>query len=272
MSLPPARLRAATGLALAATVLLTVSGCLAKEPGGAAAPASARPPAERRGPADGASGLTAAEAQAALITVEDLGVPWGPTDGAATWRDGLLKAVADAPGCQRLLDALYSDELWGDGTGSHAVTALDDADEGAQLRYQVASRGPAEVDRTLTWLSGLPQTCGRFTATTTSAGTQDVEVSEIELPQVGDARQGLRITLTGRTATDGSTSEEDGEDGEDTEPSVLTLDIAAVRVGEDTIAVSNGCLGDVSADATGQALELGAERLSQVRKQGRAQA
>ncbi|MFE9608088.1 hypothetical protein [Streptomyces sp. NPDC006012] len=267
MSLPPARLRAASGLACAVAVLLTASGCLAKDPGRAAAPASARPPAKPPAPA-GTSALTAAQAQAALITVDDLGVPWEQTQGAATWRDGLLKAVTDEPDCQRLLEALYTDELLGDATGMHAVTALDDGDEGAQLRYQVATRGPADVDRTLSWLNGLPEKCSEFTAATTAAGTQDVQVSEIDLPQVGDARQGLRITLTGEAATD---SESESE-SEEAESSVLTLDVAAVRVGKDTIVLSNGSLGDVSADATSQALELGAQRLTQVRQDGRVQA
>ncbi|MFL4905717.1 hypothetical protein ACJ6WF_21725 [Streptomyces sp. MMS24-I2-30] len=267
MSLPPARLRAASGLALTVAVLLTTSGCLTGESGRAAAAASTRPPAEPPAPT-GTSALTAAQAQAALITVADLGVPWMQTQGAATWRDGMLKAETDEPDCQRLLEALYTDELLGDATGMHAVTALDDGDEGAQLRYQVATRGPADVERTLSWLNGLPETCGEFTASTTAAGSQDVQVSAIDLPQVGDARQGLRITLTGEAATD-SESEDESEDAEST---TLTLDVAAVRVGEDTIVLSNGSLGDVSADATSQALELGAQRLTQVRKDGRLQA
>ncbi|MGW3954094.1 hypothetical protein ACWEKM_24945 [Streptomyces sp. NPDC004752] len=261
MSLPPARLRAVRGLALAATVLLTVPGCLAAEPERAAGEPGAVPPSAGRRAPDRTPALTAAQARDALITVNDLGVPWGPTEGAATWRDGLLKAVTDMPECQQLMNALYTEDLFGEAPGTtHAVTALDDVDGGSQLRYQVGTHGPASVNRTLAWLHGLPQTCGRFTAETQSAGPQDIEVSEIELPQVGDARQGLRITLTGETAT------------EDEEASALSLEVAAVRVGEDAIVVTNGALGEVSEDTTDQALELGTRRLTQVREQGRARA
>ena len=34
-------------------------------------------------------------AQAALVTDADLGEPWTPTQGVATWHDGVLKAKAD---------------------------------------------------------------------------------------------------------------------------------------------------------------------------------
>ncbi|MEU6604054.1 hypothetical protein ABZ922_03100 [Streptomyces shenzhenensis] len=260
MSLPPARLRAVRGLALTATVLLTVSGCLTREPERAAAEPGAVPPSTEHRTPDRTPALTAAQAQDALITEADLGVPWGPTEGTATWRDGLLKAATDMPECQQLLDALYTEELFGDVPGTRAVTALDDGDQGGQLRYQVATRGQAAVNRTLAWLNGLPQTCGRFTAETQSAGPQDVEVAEMELPQVGDARQGLRITLTGEPAT------------EDDAYPVLTLEVAAVRAGEEAIVVTNGTLGEVSKDATDQALELGTQRLTQIREQGRAKA
>ncbi|MFF0227931.1 hypothetical protein [Streptomyces sp. NPDC004629] len=260
MSLPPARLRAVCGLALAAATLLTVPGCLTREPERAAAEPGAVPSPSAGRRAEGrAPDLTAAQAQDALITVADLGASWGPTQGAATWRDGLLKAVTDMPECQQLMDALYTEELFGDAPGTRAVTALDDGDAGGQLRYQVATRGPDAVNRTLAWLNGLPQTCDRFTAETQSAGELDVQVSEIELPQVGDARQGLRITLTGE-----STSEDD-------ESSALALEVAAVRIGEDAIVVTNGALGEVSEDATDQALELGTQRLTRIREQGRTQ-
>lgn len=200
--------------------------------------------------------LTEAQAQAALVTQADLGAPWAPTQGAATWRDGVLKAHADVPECRKLLEALYTDDLFGaDATGTRAVVGLDDAMDQTQLRYQVLSLKPAAVSRTLAWMRTLPKTCAKFTAVTERGTLQNARVDEAVLPVVGDDRQGLRVTFTGATAT-----------GEQT---LLTLDVAVVRVGEDTIALSHGGTGDVSADTTKAFVQVGAQRLADVRKQPR---
>ena len=201
--------------------------------------------------------LTPAQAQSALITDADLGAPWTPTQGTATWRDTLLKAKTAVPDCQRLLDALYADELLGTPASTQAVTTLDDTDDEAQLRYQVAAFKPADVNHTLDWLRTLPQKCATFTATTTRSGTQTVTVTEATLPNAGDTREGLHLTLTGTTP--------------EGDQSTLTLDTAAVRIGDDTITITNGGLGNVPADATQRALEIGAQRLTDVQKQGRVQ-
>lgn len=241
--------------------LLALGGCAAfglKQPETATQPLptidkpSPSPKASTR--ADGAL-LTDQQAQAALISQTDLGAPWTATRGAATWRDQLLKATTSAGACQRLLDALYTDELLG-GPARVAI-GLDDADTNAQLRYQIAARRPADVDAALAWLKTMPAQCARFTATTETGITEDVQVNDAPLPQVGDARQGLRVSLA---ATDS-----DGRQG------VLTLDVAAVRVGQDAFALTNGGLGDVPNDATQAAVQIGALRLADIRKQGRAQ-
>ncbi|MCH0563042.1 MULTISPECIES: hypothetical protein [unclassified Streptomyces] len=217
-----------------------------------AAPAS---PASTAPPSPAVSALTAAQAQSALVTAADLGEPWGPTQGAATWRDTLLKARTTNTECQHLLDVLYADELLGAGT--RAVIGLDDFDTGAQLRYQVATRPRADVDRTVAWLRTLPLKCARFTATTTGAGEQYVQVLDRPLPETGDDRQGLRVTLTGPVTEDTG------------EATVLTLDVAVVRVGDDALAVTDGALGEIPAGATAAAVQWGAQRLAEVRKQGR---
>ena len=192
------------------------------------------------------------------MTEGDLGAPWGPTQGVATWRDGVLKATAQAPNCcRRLLDALYTDSglCSGPRAGRGAVTGLDDSMDQAQLRYQVLALSPADVDRTLAWMKTLPATCGRFTAVTDYGSVQDVQVERRQAPEVGDARQGLRLTFAGRT-TDG-------------ELTMLTLDVVAVRIGDDTIALTHGGPGMVSADATRAFVQVGAQRLADVRKQAR---
>jgi len=245
--------------ALSAGTLLTVAGC-ANEAAlhkvtSAPSPSVVKSPAAHASPA--APVLTQAQAQTALITDADLGAPWTPTQGTATWRDSLLKARTADPDCQRLLDALYADELLGTPATAQAVIGLDDTDDEAQLRYQVAAFPSADVDRTLAWLKTLPQKCAQFTAATTRSGAQTVTVTEAGLPTVGDAREGLHLTLTGTTP--------------EGDRSTLTLDTAAVRIGGDTITLTAGGLANVPPDAVSRALEIGAQRLTDVQRQGRVQ-
>ncbi|MBV2356010.1 hypothetical protein KUM39_16785 [Streptomyces sp. J2-1] len=248
-------------LAALGAALLSVSGCVAlglEHPPTAPVPLPTidSPSPTGKKPARGdAATLTDAQARAALVTESDLGAPWTATRGAATWRDGLLKARTDTAECQRLLDAVYADELLG-GPARVAV-GLDDADTDAQLRYQIGARRPADVDGALEWLRTMPARCARFTATTETGYMEDVQVGEAPLPEVGDTRQGLRLTF--------ATMTEAGE------PVVLTMDVAAVRVGEDAFALTNAGLGDVPNDATQAAVQIGALRLADVRRQGRAQ-
>ncbi|MBC2905314.1 hypothetical protein [Streptomyces cupreus] len=243
--------------ALALGALLTATACGAggsdttARPPASASP-TASPPTSAPSPAS-APALTEAQARAALITEADLGEPWSATQGAATWRDGMLKASTDKADCRRLLDVLYTEEFFGPDARTRAVTGLDDDWDGAQIRYQVVAHPSKDVDRTLSWLKSLPKKCGEFTAVTGTGAPEYGEVYETELPEVGDARQGLRITLSADDET------------------TLTLDVAAVRVGDDAMVLTNGGLGDVPADATWVATELGAERLAEVRKSGRAE-
>ncbi|MFE4665446.1 hypothetical protein ACFRI7_05935 [Streptomyces sp. NPDC056716] len=268
---PPVRLPVAPlilGAALGTTILLVASGCAYQETAPprpyltsapAARPSPPKPSASPAAPAT-TPALTDAQAQAALVTDADLGEPWTPTQGAATWRDGFLKATATAPDCHRLLDALYADDLLG--SPARAAIGLDDEYDDAQLRYRISTRPPADVDRALAWLKGLPRTCGTFKAVGPRREPVMVTVADAPLPEAGDARQGLRVTLTRGG---------EGDEGEGGEPVTLTLDVAAVRVGDDALTVTNGGLGEILDDSTWAAVELGAERLTQVRKQGRVQ-
>ncbi|WP_371670200.1 hypothetical protein OG985_22755 [Streptomyces sp. NBC_00289] len=257
MTRPPARLLVcASALCLAGAPSLT-----ACSPGGpdrtaprASATTGRSAPAASPSPSPGTA-LTSAQAEAALITPADLGEPWTPTQGAATWRDTLLKATADNPDCGRLLEAVYTEDLFGPRNPIRAVAGLDDGMDEAQLRYQVIAHDPADVDRTLAWLRSLPQKCGRFTAATAGGAVQGGQVTEAALPPVGDAREGLRITLAGENA--------------DGEPTALTLDLAAVRVGDDAIVLTNGGLGTVSQEVTAAVVQLGTQRLTEVRRQAR---
>ncbi len=213
-----------------------------------AAPAAQRASASPTAP----SALTDAQARGALLTDADLGAPWTPTEGAALWRDALLKATADDADCGRLLDAVYTEELLGEPAGARAVAGFDDYDEGGQLRYQVTAAHRADVDERLAWLKTMPQKCGSFTAVGPRGARQEVRVTEVGLPQAGDARQGLRLATRG---------ELDGA------PATLTLDLAAVRVGDDAIVLTNGGLTEPRTEYTVHAVQVGAERLKQTRKE-----
>ncbi|PWI09527.1 hypothetical protein DIZ27_15610 [Streptomyces sp. NWU339] len=258
--------RALLASALSVSALLATAACSVGGqdgpgtvvPSSVSAPASSAAPAvEQPSASPPDAGLSEEQVRAALITETDLGQPWVPTRGAATWRDGLLKASTKDADCRRLLDVLYTEELFGTPTGPRAVVALDDAYNGAQLRYQVAAYRPADVDRTLKWLGGLPDKCGKFKATTKRDGVQETEVDALRLPEVGDARQALRVSMTGKAP-----------DGESTH---LTLDVAVVRIGEDTITLTNGGFGEVLSELTQVIAEFGADRLTEIRKQGRAE-
>ncbi|MEU1691414.1 hypothetical protein [Streptomyces hirsutus] len=260
----PAAARALLASVLSVSALLTTAACsvLGNDTAGPAAPASATasssaatPAAEQSSSATSEPGLSEEQLRAALITETDLGQPWVPTRGVATWRDGLLKSSTKNADCRRLLDVLYTEELFGTPAGPRAVVALDDAYSGAQLRYQVAAYRPADVDRTLKWLGGLPKKCGEFTATAKKDGVQKVEVDALKLPETGDARQALRVTMTGETP--------------DHQLTRLTLDVAVVRVGEDTITLTNGGFGDVASELVQVVVEFGVNRLTEIQKQGR---
>ncbi|MCL8010988.1 hypothetical protein [Streptomyces sp. AS02] len=258
MPRPPARTVIASTLSAAA--LLSTSACslgdLDKAIRGvpeAVTPAdpTTAPPTPAAAPT-----LTEAQARAALIGEDDLGGGWAATQGFATWRDSMLKASAESPDCGRLLDALYTEELFGPEARTRASVGLDDEWSGAQLRYQVVAHRPADLDRTLAWLGSLPEKCGEFIATA-GGGEMAVEVSAAEMPEVGDARVGLRIVLS-------AVSED-----EDADAPTLTLHVAAIRVGDDAITLTNGGLAEVPSDATSAAVELGARRLTEARKRGR---
>ncbi|MFD8203544.1 hypothetical protein [Streptomyces sp. NPDC059701] len=242
-------------LAIPAALALCAAACSTARPDGtgpaaprspAALPSAAAPPA-----------LTPAQANAALITEADLGETWGPTLGAATWRDDLLKATADDPDCRRLLDVLYTEELFGTtAPAPRATAALDDYAGGAQLHYRITSHRAADIDRTLSWLGTLPDTCRHFTAEAAHGPARDLRVTGVTPPEAGDARQGLRVTVAGTTADAGAV--------------VLTVDLVAVRVGDDAILVTDGGLGEPAEDAAPTAAAVGAGRLTEVRRQGRA--
>ncbi|MET9832145.1 hypothetical protein ABZ078_23235 [Streptomyces sp. NPDC006385] len=260
MPRPP--VRAVVASTLSAGALLTASACSAVGLEEAAravrAPVSPASPAATAGaptvPAADPT-LTHAQARAALIGEADLGEPWVPTEGFATWRDAMLKATTESEACHRLLDSLYTEEVFGPDARTRASVGLDDEWDEAQLRYRIVAHRPADVDRTLAWLGGMPGECGSFTATA-GGGPMEVRVREIELPEAGDARQGLRVVLSAVSEYEDAPT--------------LTLDVAAVRVGDDAIVVTTGGLGEVPADATQAAVEVGAHRLAEVRKRGRA--
>ncbi|MET7730377.1 hypothetical protein ABZT02_03310 [Streptomyces sp. NPDC005402] len=242
--------------ALAAGVLETTAACSAGDDSGSdradTAEISSSPLAQ-----ESPAALTAAGARAALVTEADLEGDWNQVKNAATWRDSLLIGTVDvadfltaktnAADCQKLLDRLYDDDLLGKPSGASALTGFEEGD--SRLLYQVAAYDKAALDTSFAWLKSLPVKCDQFTATDGSGARRTVQVTESSLPKVGDARQGLRVTVQGSSG--GS-------------PATLTLDVAALRVGTDAITLTNGGLDGADGDTTEQAAKLGTARLKEV--------
>ncbi|WRZ91731.1 hypothetical protein OHB54_23220 [Streptomyces sp. NBC_01007] len=224
-----------------------------------ASPVAEEPGAASPSPSPSVRTLTKAEAQAALITNSDLGSQWDESQGVAAWHDALLKSKVDeadfvtdkanAKQCQKLLDGLYSEDLLGKPQGAGAVTGFDDSDNDAQMRYEVASYGKSSLDSQLKWLKTLPDICDQFTAVNGKGDRQTVQVVSTHLPDVGDARQGLQVTMSGELEGD---------------PETLTLDFAAVRVGDSALSLTNGGLSGTEHQSTEQAVQAGASRLKDV--------
>ncbi|MCP9991695.1 MULTISPECIES: hypothetical protein [Streptomyces] len=269
MTRAPARARTLLASALSVTVLLITAACAgsgrdvprALPQGVSEPPAAASPSPSATASSSAVTGrstpvLNDEQLRAALITEADLGPPWAAAQGPALWRDGTLKATADDGDCRRLLEVLYTEEPFGVPVGPRASVTLDDTAEGAQLREQIGAHRPDDVERALAWLGTLPEKCGTFRAATAGSGAQDVEVTELPLPDTaGDARAALRVTLTG------------GEP--DAAPARLTVDLAAIRVGEDAVVLTNGGFGEVRAEVTRAMTQLAADRLAEVARLGR---
>ncbi|MFI8952698.1 hypothetical protein ACIGO6_40335 [Streptomyces sp. NPDC053750] len=255
-----------TACALAAGALLTTAACSAGDGGSDAASDTAavearatEQDAAKKAPttSPSPSGLTEDGAKAALLTEADLEGDWNQVEDADKWRDRLLvgevdvsdflTAKTDAADCQELLDALYRDNLLGEPSGPSALTGFEQGD--SRLLEQVAGYDRAGLDERLKWLDSMPDTCDQFTATDSAGEKRTVQVTEASVPDVGDASEGLHVTVRG-TAADN--------------PATLTLDVAAVRVGTSALTVTGGGLDGDEAASVEQAVRQGTERLKTV--------
>lgn len=201
--------------------------------------------------------LSETGARNALITAADIEDDWVQVKNPQDWRDKLLigqvdtaqfvTGETDAADCQRLVDALYDETLLGSPSGASALNGFEEGD--SRLLYQVAAYEKAALDKSMDWLGKLPQTCDQFTLTGGDSGERTVQVVETSLPDEGDARQGLTVTVKGTSNGD---------------PVTLTLDVAVVRVGNDAITITNGGLDGADEDTTKNAVEQGTKRLKEV--------
>ncbi|WP_425444600.1 hypothetical protein [Streptomyces phaeoluteigriseus] len=204
-----------------------------------------------------AAPLSETGARNALITAADIEDNWVQVKDPQAWRDKLLigevdtaqfvTGKADAADCQRLVDALYDETLLGRPSGASALNGFQEGQ--SRLLYQVAAYEKASLDKSMDWLTKLPDTCDQFTLTGGDSGERTVQVVEASLPEEGDARQGLTVTVKGTANGD---------------PVTLTLDVAVVRVGDDAITITNGGLDGADEDTTRTAVEQGTERLREV--------
>ncbi|MER8004424.1 hypothetical protein [Streptomyces sp. NPDC094149] len=260
MSRRPSRPVRVLASALSLGALLALAACSSDGDGGGAAASdvAGSPLAEegRSSPTPGAR-LTEAGARAALITETNLEGDWNQVKTAASWGDTLLvgkvdladflTAKADAADCQRLMDSLYDDDLLGRPSGANALTGFEQGD--SRLLYQVAAYNPVRLSAALGRMKSLPVKCDQFTATDAKGGKRTVQVTTSSVPNQGDARQGLHVVVQG-TANG--------------EPATLTLDVAAVRVGNDAITVTAGGLAGGEHASLELAVREGAQRLKQV--------
>ncbi|AZM64144.1 MULTISPECIES: hypothetical protein [unclassified Streptomyces] len=201
--------------------------------------------------------LSETGARYALITPADIEGDWTQVDNPQEWRDSLLvgdvdvaaflQGRSDAGDCQGLVDALYDETLLGRPSGASALTGFQEGD--ARLLYQVAAYDQAGLDDSMKWLHSLPDTCDQFTLTGGDDGDRTVQVIDLSLPDSGDDRQGLTVTVKG--TSDGN-------------PVTLSLDVAAVRIGTSAITVTNGGLDGADHDTTTAAVEQGTQRLQEV--------
>ncbi|MFJ9663576.1 hypothetical protein ACIRPP_03015 [Streptomyces sp. NPDC101219] len=266
---PPAGPRAAArpvrvlATVLAAGTLLATAACSggggeAGAASGTASTVAERPPAAQTtaSPSPGQE-LTETGARNALITESDLEDDWNLVKDPATWRDSLLlgdvdaakflTGKSDAQDCKRLMDSLYDETLLGSPSGASAVTGFEQGD--SRLYYQVAAYEKADLDQSMEWLKSLPSACDEFTLTGGDHGDRTVQVVERTLPEEGEARQGLTVTVKGTS---------------DGDPVTLTLDVAAVQVGANAITVTNGGLDGADHDSTDAAVAQGTPRLTEV--------
>ncbi|MFF6911345.1 hypothetical protein [Streptomyces sp. NPDC012466] len=260
MTRRPSRLVRVLSPALAASTLLATAACSddggtdgARVPGVTASQAAA----QRQTPSPTAT-LSTDGARTALITEADIEDDWTQVKDteAKSWHDSLLigtvdvsdflTAKAQAADCRRLLDSLFDDDLLGRPSGASELRGFQQGD--SRLLYQVASYDRTDPQDSLTWMATLPEKCDQFTVTD-GKEQRTVQVIGISLPKVGDARQGLRVTVRGSTGGDEAT---------------LTLDVAAVRVGNDAITVTAGGLDGDENDSVQQAVQQGTQRLKDV--------
>ncbi|MFE1441434.1 hypothetical protein [Streptomyces sp. NPDC058739] len=260
----PARVVAAV---LAAGVLLATGACsddggdesTAGETTRSPSDTASRPAVPEAATPSGA--LTEAQAKTALITEADIEDEWTQVDDAAKWRDSLLAGSvdvddfltgkADAADCQRLMDGLYSEDLLGKPSGASALTGFEEGD--SRLLYQVAAYSGSGLDDSMEWLESLPQKCDEFTVIGSGNSKRTVQVIETTLPDEGDARQGLEVTVQG--TADGA-------------PTTLTLNVGVVRVDDNAITVTAGGPDGGQPDSVDTAVKQGTGRLETVLKGG----
>ncbi|MFH9060286.1 hypothetical protein ACH4GM_03510 [Streptomyces coeruleorubidus] len=260
MTRRPYRLVRVLSSALAAGTLLTTAAC--SDDGGTdgsrVSGVTVSQAAGQRQTPSPTTALTTDRARTALITEGDIEDDWTQVKDteAENWHDSLLigrvdvsdflTAKAQAAGCQRLLDSLIDDDLLGRPSGASELRGFEQGD--SRLLYQVASYERTDPQDSLNWMANLPENCDQFTVT--DGGDQrTVQVVETSLPGAGDAREGLRVTVRGTTGGTEAT---------------LTLDVAAVRVGDDAITVTAGGLDGDENDSVEQAVRLGTQRLEDV--------
>lgn len=189
--------------------------------------------------------LTAEEAEAALLTAEDLGADWSTTAQAAD-PFGAAGPVASDPACQPFVDAFVGAGTWGLGTPSTEADAVFRRDGGGFLELEqvvatVASH-PGPIDTgLLDELAASIERCRRF-AVTADGMTSTVDLSPLPQTRRGDAVLAVRLEVT--VAFLGGVAE-----------------ITSVAIGQNLLTVAVLGLGDVDPTLLPRLVDVAVERL-----------
>ncbi|MGD3105486.1 hypothetical protein [Streptomyces sp. YGL11-2] len=184
-----------------------------------------------------------------MISPSALGAQWNPATGGATRQDALLQSKVNKANCQTLLGRLESGNLMGATPTAKAAEAFNEPSRNAKMTYQVASYSEADADKGMAWLKTLPNVCDGFTAVDPSGNKAIGQVVQTSLPNAGDDRFGVRMTMASTVQGLRTT---------------LTLDAAAARIGPNVISVTNGGTGGAGSADTQQAVQSGVQRLQRV--------
>lgn len=195
--------------------------------------------------------LTQAEADAALLTAEDVGPNWAVKPDAERPDVGSGDATSSDPDCQRFIEALDAkDTTWGLGAPSVEAAAEIAKEGGGFLELDQVSAGVESFADTidtdaLDELAGSLEECSRFTVTGDDGVSMTVELFPLTLPNYGDATFAVRFQVSAGIF-------------------IAVMDVASVVVGHNLVSIAVFGLGGVDTEMLPRLVETSVRRLDEV--------